>query len=206
MLMELVKWVNNMDVTIDYLFLLDLIVSIMFVVGFYSLSYKYEVNRYLNKSKAVELTGIAIVSTVLLYNLIPIASILILNILYLTSITDKEHKEVPDSASIAILLLTIMNPNLSIHYLILNLVVTVIMMVSLMVCRIGGGDFKIFVAISFALGYNFMLISVFLMAVYVLAVVIIPNISNKDKSGLEKVPLMPYYLMSVLTIILSGVI
>ena len=206
MLMELVKWVNNMDVTIDYLFLLDLIVSIMFVVGFYSLSYKYEVNRYLNKSKAVELTGIAIVSTVLLYNLIPIASIFILNILYLTSITDKEHKEVPDSASIAILLLTIMNPNLSIHYLILNLVVAVIMMVSLMVCRIGGGDFKIFVAISFALGYNFMLISVFLMAVYVLAVVIIPNISNKDKSGLEKVPLMPYYLMSVLTIILSGVI
>ena len=206
MLMELVKWVNNMDVTIDYLFLLDLIVSIMFVVGFYSLSYKYEVNRYLNKSKAVELTGIAIVSTVLLYNLIPIASILILNILYLTSITDKEHKEVPDSASIAILLLTIMNPNLSIHYLILNLVVAVIMMVSLMVCRIGGGDFKIFVAISFALGYNFMLISVFLMAVYVLAVVIIPNISNKDKSGLGKVPLMPYYLMSVLTIILSGVI
>ena len=206
MLMELVKWVNNMDVTIDYLFLLDLIVSIMFVVGFYSLSYKYEVNRYLNKSKAVELTGIAIVSTVLLYNLIPIASILILNILYLTSITDKEHKEVPDSASIAILLLTVMNPNLSIHYLILNLVVAVIMMVSLMVCRIGGGDFKIFVAISFALGYNFMLISVFLMAVYVLAVVIIPNISNKDKSGLGKVPLMPYYLMSVLTIILSGVI
>ena len=206
MLMELVKWVNNMDVTIDYLFLLDLIVSIMFVVGFYSLSYKYEVNRYLNKSKAVELTGIAIVSTVLLYNLIPISSILILNILYLTSITDKEHKEVPDSASIAILLLTVMNPNLSIHYLILNLVVAVIMMVSLMVCRIGGGDFKIFVAISFALGYNFMLISVFLMAVYVLAVVIIPNISNKDKSGLGKVPLMPYYLMSVLTIILSGVI
>ena len=206
MLMELVKWVNNMDVTIDYLFILDLIVSIMFVVSFYSLSYKYEVNRYLNKDKTVELTGIAIVSTVLLYNLIPIASIFILNILYLTSITDKDHKEVPDSASMAILLLTIMNPNLSIHYLILNLVIAVIMMVSLMVCRIGGGDFKIFVAISFALGYNFMLISVFLMAVYVLVVVIIPNISNKDKSGLGKVPLMPYYLMSVLTIILSGVI
>ena len=206
MLMELMKWVNNMDVTIDYSSLLDLVISIMFVVGFYSLSYKHEVNRYLSKGKVVELTGISIVSTVLLYNLIPIASIFILNILYLTSITDKEYKEVPDSASIAILLLTIMNPNLSIHYLILNLVIAVIMMVSLMVCRIGGGDFKIFVAISFALGYNFMLISVFLMAVYVLAVVIIPNISNKDKSGLGKVPLMPYYLMSVLTIILSGVI
>ena len=206
MLMELMKWVNNIDVTIDYLSILDLIVSIMFVVSFYSSSYKYEVNRYLSKGKVVELTGIAIVSTVLLYNLIPIASIFILNILYLTSITDKEHKEVPDSASIAILLLTILNPNLSIQYLILNLVVAVIMMVSLMVCRIGGGDFKIFVAISFALGYSFMLISIFLMSIYVLAVVIIPNISNKDKSGLGKVPLMPYYLMSVLTIILSGVI
>lgn len=206
MLMELMKWVNNIEVNIDYKSTLDLIVSVMFVVGFYRLSYKYEVNRYLSKGKVVELTGIAIVSTVLLYNLIPIASIFILSILYLTSITDKEYKEVPDSASVAILLLTILNPNLSIQYLILNLVVAVIMMVSLMVCRIGGGDFKIFVAILFAMGYNFMLISIFLMAMYVLVVVIIPSISSKDKDGLEKVPLMPYYLMSVLTIILSGVI
>ena len=206
MLMELVKWVNNIDVSIDYASMLDLIVSIMFIVGFYSLSYKYEIYTYINKKKVVELAGIAIVSTILLYNLIPIASIFILNILYLTAITDSSHKEVPDSAPIAILLLTVLNPNLSIQYLILNLVVAVIMMVSLMVCRIGGGDFKIFIAISFALGHNFMLISIFLMSIYVLVVVIIPNISNKDKSGLGKVPLMPYYLMSVLTIILSGVI
>ena len=207
-----------------------LAVSTLLAIVVYSsyVIYNAELNKYIE----VEVMRIwsfgTLAAVISLYGSMPTKNILVLSLITLSMITDIKQTDIPDIIPMFIFAIALSYPIDTVS-LIMCTGVAISLLPICIIGRIGGGDFKILLAINFAMGWEFLMTSLVILAVVVLLTGLLPikmkNQEGKDidmqepinkeeeevktqnngwESPTKGVPLMGYYGFSVLLIMLSG--
>ena len=207
-----------------------LAVSILSAIVIYSayVIYKTELNEYIEVKAMKVWTFGTLAAVIALYGSMPTKNILVLSLITLSMITDIKQTDIPDIIPMFIFAIALSYP-MDIVSLIICTGVAIFLLPICMIGRIGGGDFKILLAINFAMGWGFLMTSLVILAVVVILTGLLPmKIKNQEVEGIalkepitktkeevrktkkgwkpptKGVPLMGYYGFSVLLIMLSG--